>query len=312
MGIAQHANTTFWYTDDWMFGWIVSVGDSDYPSDVYSISYGGQETGLESSYTSSFNNEAIKLGTMGVTLLVASGDTGAPGSYGNQGTKYCGYNPQFPASSPYVTTVGATMYIDYIKIPTYFNASGRGYPDVALLGHSYMVVIGESIQVEDGTSASTPVMAAFVTLANQQRVTAGTAKMGFLNPFLYENSAKFVHDVTSGNNKSASVETNGGSSGGNPSTVSAGGIAGIVVAVVVFFGALAAFAGYYFYYGAGRHSGENVVKANTSAFNFDTETGGTGASELTAVGGSKGIDQTDNPILEAQQVKTLPSAPPTV
>jgi hypothetical protein len=92
-------------------------------------------------------------------------------------------------------------YIDYIKIPTYFNASGRGYPDVALLGHSYMVVIGESIQVEDGTSASTPVMAAFVTLANQQRVTAGTAKMGFLNPFLYENSAKFVHDVTSGNNK---------------------------------------------------------------------------------------------------------------
>lgn len=109
MGIAQHANTTFWYTDDWMFGWIVSVGDSDFPSDVYSISYGGQETGLESSYTSSFNNEAIKLGTMGVSLLVASGDTGAPGSYGNQGTKYCGYNPQFPASSPYVTAVGATM-----------------------------------------------------------------------------------------------------------------------------------------------------------------------------------------------------------
>lgn len=110
----------------------------------------------------------------------------------------------------------------------------------------------------------------------------------------------------------ASVETNGGSSGGNPSSVSAGGIAGIVVAVVVFFGALAAFGGYYFYNGAGRHSGENVVKANTTAFNFDTETGVAGASELTAVGGSKGVDQTDNPILEAQHAKTLPSAPPTV
>lgn len=108
----------------------------------------------------------------------------------------------------------------------------------------------------------------------------------------------------------ASIETNGGSSGGSSNKVSAGGIAGIVIAVVVFFGAIAAFAGYYFYYGAGR-TGENVVKANTTAFNFDTETGVAGTSELTAVGGSKVIEQ-DNPILEAQQVKNLPSAPPTV
>lgn len=96
-----------------------------------------------------------------------------------------------------------STYSDYITIPTYFNASGRGYPDVALLGHSYMVMIGESIGVLDGTSASTPVMAGFVTLVNHQRILAGASKMGFLNPFLYENAAEggFIHDITSGNNK---------------------------------------------------------------------------------------------------------------
>jgi hypothetical protein len=66
-----------------------------------------------------------------------------------------------------------------------------------------MVMIGESIGVLDGTSASTPVMAGFVTLVNHQRILAGAPKMGFLNPFLYENAAEggFIHDITSGNNK---------------------------------------------------------------------------------------------------------------
>lgn len=108
MGMAQGANTTYYYTDDWMFGFLDAVSDSDSPSDVYSISYGGYESGIEYSYSSAFNNEAIKLGVMGSTILASSGDTGVGGSLASKSTHYCGYNPQFPASSPYVTAVGAT------------------------------------------------------------------------------------------------------------------------------------------------------------------------------------------------------------
>lgn len=115
MGMAQGANTTYWYDNDWVFGWLTSVADSESPSDVFSISYGGYESGLDYSYTSTFNIEAIKLGTMGVTILASSGDAGAPSSFAKENTKYCGYSPQFPAASPYVTAVGATNVSLYVK-----------------------------------------------------------------------------------------------------------------------------------------------------------------------------------------------------
>jgi hypothetical protein len=40
-----------------------------------------------------------------------------------------------------------------------YNASGRGYPDVSLLGHNYIVVLNSSFYKESGTSASAPVFA---------------------------------------------------------------------------------------------------------------------------------------------------------
>ena len=46
---------------------------------------------------------------MGVTVLSASGDDGAAGSYAGYHPQNCGYHPMFPASSPYVTSVGGTM-----------------------------------------------------------------------------------------------------------------------------------------------------------------------------------------------------------
>jgi tripeptidyl-peptidase-1 len=110
MAIAQNVNyTTYFSSSDWMFNWILTVGDLDTPSDIYSISYASLESGLESSYTSSFNTEALKLGLMGVTIVSASGDWGAPGFFGSDNVADCSYGPLFPASSPYVTAVGATM-----------------------------------------------------------------------------------------------------------------------------------------------------------------------------------------------------------
>jgi tripeptidyl-peptidase-1 len=72
----------------------------------------------------SFNTEAMKLGAIGVTVTVSSGDNGVSNSgcncQNNSGSSQshwagtgtwsgAGYFPNFPASNPYVTAIGATM-----------------------------------------------------------------------------------------------------------------------------------------------------------------------------------------------------------
>ncbi len=53
-----------------------------------------------------------------VTLLSASGDDGVAGYKARGNTKMCGYWPQFPATSPYVTAVGGTQvsWLCYISV----------------------------------------------------------------------------------------------------------------------------------------------------------------------------------------------------
>ena len=45
----------------------------------------------------------------GVTILASSGDDGAVSPTASSDSMRCGYNPSFPATSPYVTAVGGTM-----------------------------------------------------------------------------------------------------------------------------------------------------------------------------------------------------------
>jgi hypothetical protein len=54
-----------------------------------------------------------------------------------------------------------------------------------------------------GTSASTPVFAAMISLINNERLSNGLSPMGFLNPFLYASQTKqpdAFNDITEGNN----------------------------------------------------------------------------------------------------------------
>lgn len=44
-----------------------------------------------------------------VTVMVATGDDGASSFLTRNNPKFCGYHPDFPSASPYVTAVGATM-----------------------------------------------------------------------------------------------------------------------------------------------------------------------------------------------------------
>jgi tripeptidyl-peptidase-1 len=109
MAIAQNISTTYYYDNgDWV-EWITSVADMTDPPLVFSISYSGYEEFISTSYTQSFDIEAMKLGIMGVTIFSASGDDGVAGYIARDDPKWCGYNPQFPATSPYVTSVGASQ-----------------------------------------------------------------------------------------------------------------------------------------------------------------------------------------------------------
>ena len=88
--------------------WAVSMEDmtdAELPA-VISMSYGSNEGSYwTTSQYKTFNTEAMKLGTRGTSIIIASGDGGASG----RGAYSCGYHSSFPASSPYVTAVGATQ-----------------------------------------------------------------------------------------------------------------------------------------------------------------------------------------------------------
>ncbi|GAM20880.1 hypothetical protein SAMD00019534_040550 [Acytostelium subglobosum LB1] len=83
---------------------------------------------------------------------------------------------------------------------TKFNASNRAFPDVAALGHNYVIYKHGSSLVVDGTSASTPVWGGIIALLNSFRLNAGKSPLGFINPLLYSAPASCFNDITIGNN----------------------------------------------------------------------------------------------------------------
>merc|ERR1712039_166050 len=84
--------------------WLTQVGktsDSDVPK-LFSTSYGEDESSWSLTAATRLNTEFMKIGARGITLLFASGDNGA-------NCKESKFNPNMPASSPYVTAVGGTQ-----------------------------------------------------------------------------------------------------------------------------------------------------------------------------------------------------------
>jgi tripeptidyl-peptidase-1 len=250
IAVSQVTPTTYWYEDatDSFLAWIQAVADTENPPLVHSISYGAIEPELPKFVANQFNTEAQKLGVQGVSIFVSSGDDGVANFQARSNPKKCGYNPSFPASSPYVTAVGATQgpesgtaeiactsdqggvittgggFSTIFSTPSYqkntisgyfsslnasqqpasgYNTAGRGYPDIALAGYNYEVVIGGKTYALSGTSASAPVVAGFASLVNAARLKAGKKPLGFINQALYQNGAQVSNDVTSGENNCA-------------------------------------------------------------------------------------------------------------
>ncbi|KAL9100078.1 MAG: hypothetical protein Q9163_004502 [Psora crenata] len=110
------------------------------PTNVISISYGGQEYDLPASYQQRQCNEFMKLGMQGVSIVVSSGDSGVAGPRGDDNANGCLgpggtiFSPDFPATCPYLTTAGATVLIgdvtkdDEIAVTRF--PSGGGFSNI--------------------------------------------------------------------------------------------------------------------------------------------------------------------------------------
>jgi tripeptidyl-peptidase-1 len=88
-----------------------------------------------------------------------------------------------------------------------YNANGRGYPDVALIGLNLDIVYQGSVTQIGGTSASSPEFAALISQINDYRTSEGKSTLGFLNPALYSADSSSFFDITVGSNEGCN--TNG-------------------------------------------------------------------------------------------------------
>jgi len=284
LAVGQNAVGWFWIEGDnvWLYGFAKHMSATTPVPWVASISYGWneemqceqgigsnecQQLGVNSQqYVARVNTEFQKIGVRGISLICASGDSGANG----RTDPYCSethLNPVFPAASPYITSCGATQidadtpgnqlsnppsgcsgyycvgsggyeeavsynqanfasgggFSDVASVPayqaantqaylssgvplptaSYFNAQGRGFPDVSAFGDNVLISSEGQIEGVGGTSCASPIFAGIVSLLLDQVMAKTSKPLGFLNPLLYQmakNSPKTFKDIVKGDN----------------------------------------------------------------------------------------------------------------
>jgi subtilase family serine protease len=187
---------------------------------VVSMSFGGSESTSE---TGVLGDGIFSAGNAkGVSFTASSGDNGT--------------GAQYPASSPYVTSVGGTTlhvqndgrYISetawsgsggglsaYEKVPSYQTgvnkSKQRGVPDVAMVadpntGVNVYDSFGYNGQkgffIVGGTSVAAPLFAGVLALVNQGRTHTLQNANTQIYPAAKSRYAKYFHDIASGSNGS--------------------------------------------------------------------------------------------------------------
>ncbi|KAI8911160.1 subtilisin-like protein [Gorgonomyces haynaldii] len=215
---------------------LLAQADDEIPYTV-TTSYGDNEQTVPRRYAQRVCFDFAKLGLRGISLLFSSGDGGVAGGQtseciSNDGKNTTKFLPTFPASCPFVTSVGGTRNIpekavgfssggfsEYFPTPLYqlsstlpyvfklgstynglYNRLGRGIPDVAAQGRKFQVSVGLGIGGIGGTSASCPAFASVISNLNDALLAKNRPPLGFLNPWLYSRGYKGLNDITSGNN----------------------------------------------------------------------------------------------------------------
>ncbi|KAI6713018.1 protease S8 tripeptidyl peptidase I (secreted protein) [Marssonina coronariae] len=80
-----------------------------------------------------------------------------------------------------------------------YNRVGRAYPDVSANGAHFPSYLDGALHHFYGSSLSSPLFAAVLTLLNQERAATGKGSIGFINPVLYRHD-DVLNDVTKGTN----------------------------------------------------------------------------------------------------------------
>lgn len=259
MGLAPGVPTDLWNSPadirEWchhLVVWTDALLAAPHLAQVVSISYASQSNmsaplhACDAEKQFAVDTAFMKLAARGVSVLVGSGDSGAGGALvGFPGGESQPLFPSWPASSRWVTAVGATrltgdlgpeVAVDTFgsgggfswdlpapawqtaAVAAYFEETsvthppqdlyhrgGRATPDVSAIGEGYQTIQKGSIAIEEGTSASTPTFAAMISLLNQARLKHDCPPLGFLNPLLYMHPEAF-NDITIGDSRSTPVE----------------------------------------------------------------------------------------------------------
>ncbi|KAH8978981.1 peptidase S8/S53 domain-containing protein, partial [Lactarius akahatsu] len=176
------------------------------------------------------------------SVLFASGDSGVgPGDclLEVQGHAFVRFIPEFPATCPYLTSVGGTTrdspevaaslsgggFSDYFERPPYqadavppflqtlgdkyqgyYQPGGRGVPDISAQALDALFVRGGILREGSGTSASTPIAAGIFSLLNDYSISKGKGPLGFLNGWLYGRGLAGLNDIISGSNPGCNTD----------------------------------------------------------------------------------------------------------
>ncbi|KAH8985706.1 subtilisin-like protein [Lactarius akahatsu] len=237
--------------DDWLVIWLEYILDQrDIPQTI-SISYTYKERWTPREYAFYVCNMFAMLGSLGVSILVSSGNDGI-----GQGTcmnkdGMVRFIPTFPATCPWVTVVGGTTdyepeaaavfsgggFSDHFERPLYqrrsvptfledlgsryqglYNPSGRGIPDIAAQSISLPIFFNGQEQRETGTSGATPIAAGIISLLNDWLISTGRYPLGFLNPWLYGKGLAGLNDITEGSNPGCGMDGFSAIAGWDPVT----------------------------------------------------------------------------------------------
>jgi kumamolisin len=215
-----------------------AVHDAERNPSVLSISWGGPEDETDAQTMQAFHEVFVEAAALGITVCTAAGDHGTADLESSQWDGKI--HVDHPSSDDFVLACGGTQIDprgnDVVwndgtpfsndpqtggggwasgggisktnKVPAYQqNANlpvsidtgqpGRGVPDVAMSATNYFTRVQGAEFANGGTSAVAPLMASLVALLNQGK----QKNVGFLNPFLYAQSANgVVNDVTTGTN----------------------------------------------------------------------------------------------------------------
>jgi len=198
-----------------------AVASTEGAPKLFSISYAEPETIFGESKVKANNAAFLKMSLTGITFISGAGDSGAVLNPNNCKT----FDAEFPATSPYVTSVGGTAiekssgvekawinggggfslyntrpsyqddHVDsYLKTATLpsnansatYNTSNRAYPDVAAFAAFYPMEYMGYMSPSGGTSGATPQFAAVMALINVYRYQKGLPPLGPLNQALYQ------------------------------------------------------------------------------------------------------------------------------